>query len=93
MTLFQNELEETAVNKPKFQLVMSDDVSTPNYTVVLDAADSIAFDVPDYPAHYTITASFQGSNGIYDTTFVFSIGDVYYFTEKTVDIDLLMAYS
>lgn len=55
-------------------LVESWDYSS-SYTVVLDAADSITFDVPDYPAHYTIAASFQGSNGIYDTTFVFHIGD------------------
>ena len=46
-----------------------------SYTVAMDAADSITFEVADYPAHYTITASFQGSNGVYDVTFAFSIGD------------------
>lgn len=46
------------------------------YTLILDAAEgSITFQVPDYPAHYTITASFEGSNGVYKTSFVFHIGD------------------
>ena len=39
-----------------------------------DSDGSIAFDLPAYPAHYTITASFQGADGIYDTTFVFHVG-------------------
>ena len=55
-------------------LIESWDYSS-SYTVALDAADSITFEVPDYPAHYTITASFQGSNGVYDVTFAFNIGD------------------
>ena len=46
------------------------------YTLILDATeDSIIFEVPDYPAHYTITASFEGSNGVYETSFIFHIGD------------------
>ena len=55
-------------------LIESWDYSS-SYTVAMDAADSITFEVADYPAHYTITATFQGSNGIYDVTFVFHIGD------------------
>lgn len=55
-------------------LIESWDYSS-SYTVALNAADSITFEVPDYPAHYTITASFQGSNGVYDVTFAFNIGD------------------
>ena len=47
-----------------------------SYTLTLEPTDdSITFDMPDYPAHYTISASFQGSNGVYDTTFAFNIGD------------------
>ena len=47
-----------------------------NYTLTLEAIDgSITFEVPDYPAHYTITASFQGNNGVYETTFTFNVGD------------------
>lgn len=55
-------------------LIESWDRST-GYTVTLAAADSITFEIPDYPAHYTITASFEGSNGVYETTFAFSVGD------------------
>ena len=45
------------------------------YTLTFEnVSDSITFDVPEYPAHYTITTSFQGDNGIYHTTFVFHIG-------------------
>ena len=47
-----------------------------NYTLTLEAIDGgITFEVPDYPAHYTITASFQGNNGVYETTFTFNVGD------------------
>jgi len=47
-----------------------------SYTLTLEPTeDSITFGIPDYPAHYTIYASFQGSNGVYDTTFAFNIGD------------------
>ena len=46
------------------------------YTLVLDATEgSITFEVPDYPAHYTITSSFEGTNGVYETSFIFHIGD------------------
>lgn len=38
------------------------------------AGDSITFDMPDYPAHYTIRASFPGNDGIYDAEFVFHAG-------------------
>lgn len=47
-----------------------------SYTVTLtELADGLAFELPDFPAHYTITASFRGSNGIYDATFVFHLGN------------------
>lgn len=55
-------------------LIESWDYSS-SYTITLKAIDSITFEVPDYPAHYKITASFQGSNGVYDVTFAFHIGD------------------
>ena len=33
-----------------------------SYTVTLtELADGLAFELPDFPAHYTITASFRGS--------------------------------
>lgn len=37
-------------------------------------AETIAFEVPEWPAHYTITASFSNGETIYDTTFQFHIG-------------------
>ena len=47
-----------------------------NYALTLEPIDgSITFEVPDYPAHYTITTSFQGDNGVYETTFTFNVGD------------------
>ncbi len=55
-------------------LIESWDRST-SCTMTLDAADSIIFEIPDYPAHYTITASVEGSRGIYETSFAFSVGD------------------
>ena len=49
---------------------------TSSETLVFDAAESISFAVPDYSAHYTITTTFQGSNGIYETTFTFNVGSI-----------------
>lgn len=47
-----------------------------SYMLTLEAIDGrITFEVPDYPAHYTITASFKGNNGVYETTFAFNVGD------------------
>lgn len=44
------------------------------HTVPLESAsDGITFQVPARPAHYTITASFQGTNGIYEAAFVFHV--------------------
>ena len=43
-------------------------------TLVFDAAETIRFAAPDYSAHYTVKAVFQGSNGVYETTFTFHIG-------------------
>ena len=41
-----------------------------------DSDGSIAFDLPPYPAHYTITTAFQGEDGRYETTFVFHVGTI-----------------
>ena len=47
-----------------------------SYMLTLEAIDGrITFEVPDYPAHYTITASFEGNNGVYETVFIFNVGD------------------
>ena len=46
------------------------------YTLTFDPADTVTFKMPDYPAHFTVTGSFQGSNGVYDTTFIFRVGDM-----------------
>ena len=46
------------------------------YTLTFDPADTITFKIPDYPAHFTVTGAFQGSNGIYDTTFIFRVGNM-----------------
>lgn len=44
------------------------------HTVPLEStSDGITFQVPARPAHYTITASFQGTNGIYEAAFVFHV--------------------
>ena len=44
--------------------------------LTFDAADSITFELPNYSAHYTVTATFQGNNGVYETTFSFNVGGV-----------------
>lgn len=44
--------------------------------LVFDAADSITFELPNYSAHYTVTVTFQGDNGVYETTFSFNVGGV-----------------
>lgn len=49
---------------------------TSSETLVFDAAESISFAVPDYSAHYTVTTTFQGSNGVYETTFTFNVGGI-----------------
>lgn len=56
-------------------LIENWDCSSSDTLTLEPTEDSITFDMPDYPAHYTISASFQGSNGVYDTTFAFNIGD------------------
>ena len=44
------------------------------HTVPLEfASDGITFQVPSSPARYTITASFQGTNEIYEAEFVFHV--------------------
>ena len=56
-------------------LIENWDYST-GYTLTFDSADTVTFKMPDYPAHFTVTGSFQGSNGVYDTTFIFRVGDM-----------------
>ena len=48
-----------------------------SYTITLDGtSDNLTFDMPDYAAHYIITASLYGSDGVvYDAEYRFDIGD------------------
>ncbi len=48
-----------------------------SYTITLDGtSDNLTFDMPDYTAHYIITASLYGSDGVvYDAEYRFDIGD------------------
>lgn len=58
-------------------LVESWDYST-SYTVSqTDLSDGFTMDLPDYPAHYTVYASFYDKNGnLYEAEFWFNIGEV-----------------
>ncbi len=49
-----------------------------SYTITLDGApDNLTFDMPDYAAHYIITASLYGSDGeVYEAEYRFDIGDI-----------------
>ena len=42
-----------------------------------DLGNAFTFEMPAYPAHFTLTATFQGENGVYETTFFFNVGDMY----------------
>lgn len=55
-------------------LVETWDYSSSYTTIIEKTSDPISFEVANYPAHYTISASFQGQRGIYDATFSFHIG-------------------
>lgn len=59
-------------------LVESWDYST-SYTISqTDMLDGITTELPDYPAHYTVNASFYDRNGnLYEAEFWFNIGDIY----------------
>lgn len=47
-----------------------------SYTVSQEEpGSSVAFPLPDYPAHYTVTTAFQGEDGIYETAFAFHVGE------------------
>lgn len=49
---------------------------TSAYSLTFDPqAEDFIFDIPGWPAHYTITASFSDGETIYDTTFQFHIGN------------------
>ena len=61
---------------PPLEVLIENWDCTSSETLVFDAAESISFAVPDYSAHYTITTTFQGSNGIYETTFTFNVGSI-----------------
>ncbi len=64
------------LNVPAELQIQSWDYKT-SYTVSqTDLSEVFTFEMPDYPAHFTVTASFQGENGIYKTTFVFDVGDM-----------------
>ena len=46
------------------------------YTVTYDpGAEEFAFDIPDWPAHYTVSTSFRAEDTIYNTAFRFHIGN------------------
>ena len=61
---------------PAELLIESWDYKT-SYTISqTDLGDAFAFELPDYPAHFTLTATFQGENGFYETTFFFNVGDM-----------------
>ena len=49
---------------------------TSEYRVIFSPqTEPVCFDVPNWPAHYTITASFGTGEVVYDTTFQFHIGN------------------
>ena len=49
---------------------------TSAYSLTFDPqAEDFIFDIPGWPAHYTITASFCKGETVYDTTFQFHIGN------------------
>lgn len=61
---------------PAELLIESWDYKT-SYTITqTDLGNAFAFEMPDYPAHFTLTATFQGENGVYETTFFFNVGDM-----------------
>ena len=62
---------------PAELLIESWDYKT-SYTITqTDLGNAFAFEMPDYPAHFTLTATFQGENVVYETTFFFNVGDMY----------------
>lgn len=76
------EYEEATVNfsmplvSPVELLIESWDYKI-SYTISqTDLSDGFTFEMPNYPAHFTMTASFQGENGVYETTFLFNVGDL-----------------
>ncbi|MBQ6688838.1 MAG: M48 family metalloprotease, partial [Bacteroidales bacterium] len=61
---------------PAELLIESWDYKT-SYTITqTDLGNAFAFEMPDFPAHFTLTATFQGENGVYETTFFFNVGDM-----------------
>ena len=70
---FSHELAE-----PFKVLVESWDYST-SYTVSqTDLRDGFTMELPDFPAHYTVYASFYDENGnLYEAEFWFNLGDIY----------------
>ncbi len=61
---------------PAELLIESWDYKT-SYTISQnDSNDTFTFEMPAYPAHFTLTASFQGENGVFETTFFFNVGDM-----------------
>lgn len=61
---------------PAELLIESWDYKT-SYTISqTDLGDTFTFEMPTYPAHFTLTATFQGENGVYETTFFFNVGDM-----------------
>ena len=70
---FSHELAE-----PFKILVESWDYST-SYTVSqTDLRDGFTMELPDFPAHYTVYASFYDENGnLYEAEFWFNLGDIY----------------
>lgn len=57
-------------------LIESWDYKT-SYTISqTDLGNAFTFEMPAYPAHFTLTATFQGENGVYETTFFFNVGDM-----------------
>lgn len=61
---------------PAELLIESWDYKT-SYTISqTDLGEAFTFEMPDYPAHFTLTATFQGENGVYETTFFFNVGDM-----------------
>jgi len=64
------------LNTPAELLIQSWDYET-SYTVSHTDLDAdFTFEMPDYPAHFTLTASFIGENDIYEATFFFDVGDM-----------------
>lgn len=48
-----------------------------SYTISqTDLGNAFTFKMPTYPAHFTLSATFQGENGVYETTFFFNVGDM-----------------